>query len=383
MLACSDATGSNNDVDPFPPAPDDTLPYVYTVPEQTGDGWTTGSLAEVGLSESRLTELIDLMRVGTIGNVHGVVIVKDGKLVLEEYFNGQAFQGISGNRIIGPWTEFDRDHIHNLASVTKSITSTLLGIAIDQGLVTGVDTAVYDFFPEYADVRDARKDSITLRHLLTMTSGLEWDESSYSYGDSRNDINALFSQSDPIRYILAKPAVDPPGSIWLYNGGNTNVLGQVVQKVSGLSLHEFADQYLFEPLGITHKSWVMLAGQVTYASGDLRLRPRDMAKIGFLFLNDGAWDGQHVISADWITQATAWSVQTLNPDWGYGYQWWLFHHTANGETYPTFGARGWGGQTITVVPDADMVIVLTGGNYLTSDPVDAIVKHFVLDALID
>jgi len=382
-LACGDGPTENANDDPFPLAPDDTLPYSYMVPEQTGDGWTPGSLAEVGLSESRFTELIDLIRAGTYARVHGIVIVKDDKLVLEEYFSGQAFRGAVGNEVTGPWTHFNRESIHNLASVTKSITSTLLGVAIDQGFVSGVDTAVYDFFPEHADVRDARKDSITLGHMLTMRSGLEWDESTYSYGDNRNDINALFSQSDPIRYILAKPVADSPGTTWLYNGGNTNVLGQVVRRASQMTLDSFADQYLMEPLGITQRTWVKISGPMTYSSGDLRLRPRDMAKIGYLFVNDGMWDGQQIISPAWISQATTRHAETVNPGWGYGYQWWLFDYTVNGKTYPTFGARGWGGQVITMVPSEDMVIVLTGGNYVTSDPADAIIKHFVLDALMN
>ena len=244
-----------------------------------------------------------------------------------------------------------------------------------------VDTAVYDFFPQHADLRDARKDSITLAHMLTMMSGLQWDESTYPYSDPRNDINALFSQADPIRYILAKPAAEPPGTVWLYNGGNTNVLGQVVRRASQMTLDEFADQYLFEPLGITDRTWVTLAGPVTYASGDLKLRPRDMAKIGYVFLNGGVWDGQQIIAPAWIAQATTWYSQARSPTWGYGYQWWLHDYAANGTSYPSFAARGWGGQVIAVFPGENLVVVLTGGNYLTSDPSDVIITDFVLDAL--
>ncbi len=362
--------------------PDDVTPYVYSVPPTTGDGWETAHLAEVGLSESVLTHLVDLVRLGTYARVHGIVIVKDGKLVLEEYFDGLSFEGAVGDTVLGTWTAFDRDTPHNLASVTKSVTSTLLGIAVAQGLVTTVDAPVFDFFPEHADLRDARKDSITLRHLLTMRSGLAWDEHSYPYGDPRNDINALFREADPIRYILAKPADDPPGTVWNYSGGGTNVLGQVVARSAGTTLEAFANRELFAPLGIAPPTWVHLAGGMTYASGDLRLRPRDMAKIGQLFAGGGFWNGRQVISPEWIAEATARRAETWNPGWGYGYQWWLHDFTVDGTVYPTIGARGWGGQMITVLPDQDLVVVLTGGNYLTSDPADAVVRYFVLEALV-
>jgi CubicO group peptidase (beta-lactamase class C family) len=383
LAACGDSpTDPRTGPDPFPPAPDDTLPYVYAVPERTGDGWETASLADVGLSESRLGRLIDLIRTGVYPRVHALLIVRDGRLVLEEYFNGLDFEAAVGDSIVGTWTAFDRDTPHNLASVTKSVTSTLVGIAIDRGLIASVDTAAYDFFPEHADLRDARKDSITLRHLLTMTSGLDWDEASHPYGDPRNDINALFSQSDPIRYILAKPAVDPPGTRWIYDGGGTNILGDVVRRTSGMSLEQFADTHLFGPLGIAQRAWVRLAPPVTYASGDLRLRPRDMAKLGQLFLDGGVWNGARIVSAEWVAEATTRMAETWNPGWGYGYQWWIYEFDVDGLRYPSFGARGWGGQLITVLPEQRLVVVQTGGNYLTGDPGDAIVRQFVLEALV-
>ncbi|MCZ6858051.1 MAG: serine hydrolase [Gemmatimonadetes bacterium] len=372
-LACSDAPTAIED---------DLLPYEYVVPPETGDGWTTASLADVGLAEDRFVQLIDIIRTGTYANIHGIVVVKDHRLVFEEYFDGLAFRAAVGTRVVGNWKHFDRAQPHNLASATKSITSTILGIAIDKGFVSSVDTAVYDFFPEYSQFRDARKDSITLQHMLTMTSGLDWDESTCTYGQICNDINALFSQADPVRYILAKAAVDPPGERWLYNGGGTNVLGQVVRKASGQTLEEFANEHLFGPLGISPPIWIHLAGPMTYASGDLKLRPRDMAKIGYIFANDGQWNGQQIISPEWIAESTQHRKQTWDPRWGYGYQWWLFDYPANGRTYRSFGARGWGGQIITVFPDLDMVVVLTGGNYLTPDPTDAVIRQFVLDALI-
>ena len=376
LFGCGDSSTSPA-VDRFPPAPDDTVPYVYVVPDQLNDGWQVGAASDVGLSESRLTDMIDFVRSGVYANVHGVVIIKDNRLVLEEYFSGLDFEAAVNDHIVGDWRHFDRDTGHNTASVTKVITSTLVGVAIDQGFITGVDTPVYDFFPEHADLRDARKDSITLAHMLTMTSGLDWNEWTCSYGESCNDINALFSQGDPIRYILAKSAVAAPGTTWRYNGGGTNVVGQAVRRASGRTLEAFADEFLFEPLDIVDRSWVKLRGPVTYASGDLRLRPRDMAKIGYLFVNDGHWEGQQIVSPSWIAEATT----LFSDDPPYGYQWWLPDFPANGKVYPSFTARGWGGQRIAVFPTLEMVVVLTGGNYLTPDPAEGMIQQFVLDAL--
>ncbi|MEQ9401446.1 MAG: serine hydrolase [Longimicrobiales bacterium] len=381
LMACGGEPTAPVPVDPFPPAPDDTVPYVYQVPRDLRDGWEPAHAQDVGMDPAPLVRLVDLVREGIYANVHGILVVKDGKLVLEEYFNGVDFRAAVGDSIVGPWVAFGASTPHNLASVTKSITATLVGAAIREGFLTTVDTAVYDFYPELADVRDARKDSITIRHLLTMTSGLEWDEATHGYGDPRNDINALFRQTDPIRYVLSKPTVAEPGTKWVYNGGGTNVLGDILRRASGMPLDHFADRVLFTPLGITDRTWVRLANDVIYTSGDLRLRPRDMARIGLLYLRDGAWSGRQIVDPTWIDASRAWAADTRNPTWGYGFQWWLHDFVVEGETYPSFGARGWGGQMITVFPDHDLVVVQTGGNYRTSDPADAVLSRFVLPAL--
>lgn len=366
-----------------PPNITELEPYEYTIPEVTDDGWLTASLADVGMIESRFVDLVDLIREGTYSDVHGIVIVKNGRLVFEEYFSGLDFQAAVDDTIVGIPRVYDRDVPHNLASVTKSVTSTILGVAIDKGFVTGVDTAVYDFFPDHHQLRTPEKNGINLEHMLTMSSGLDWDETTCTYGQRCNDINALFFEEDPLAYILAKDVVDVPGSRWVYNGGGTNVLGQVVRKASGLTLEQFANDHLFAPLGVSPPTWIHLAGPMTYASGDLRLRPRDMAKIGYLFVSDGMWNGERILSSQWIADATEYRLESRDTGWGYGYQWWLFDYPANGRTYHSFGARGWGGQLITVFPEVDLVVVLTGGAYLTPSPADAVIHQFVLQALLE
>jgi CubicO group peptidase (beta-lactamase class C family) len=198
-----------------------------------------------------------------------------------------------------------------------------------------------------------------------MTAGLQWDESTYHYTDSRNDIAQIFQQSDPIRFILGKPILTQPGTQFFYNGGLTNLLGEIVHRASAMRTDAFADEYLFSPLGITDRQWQMLPNDVLYTSGDLKLRPRDMAKLGYLYLNQGVWKSQQIISKSWVEASTHPFIRTDPQREGgtYGYQWWLNTIEVNGIQIESFSARGWGGQNIIVMPALRMIIVTTAGYY--------------------
>jgi CubicO group peptidase (beta-lactamase class C family) len=353
--------------------------HTSSTPKQTGDGWQTASLDEVGISEEKIDQAVARIQDDTYSNVHSILIVKDGKLVFEEYFDGYVFD-YNGDEYRGAFTEFGVDTTHNLASVTKSVTSALVGIAIDQGLIEGVDEPVFAFFPEYASLNDEEKDAITLYHLLTMTSGLEWNEMELSYGDTRNDLIQLFIVSDPKAYILSKPVASEPGTEWYYNGGGTNLLGEAIREVSGLRMDDFAEAYLFDPLDITNYEWDYINSDMVHASGNLRLRPRDMAKFGYLFLTRGVWKGERVISEEWVEESTK---KHVSPSWadGYGYQWWLKTYRSDSISVDSFYAAGWGGQRIIVFPSLDLVLVFTGGNYVGQEPVDEIVVRYILPAV--
>ena len=253
-------------------------------------------------------------------------------------------------------------------------------MAIDQGLIEGVDEKALAYFPEYAHLSDEGKDAITLEHLLTMTSGLEWNEMGLPYTNRGNDLIQLFWVSDPIEYILSKPVVHEPGTSWYYNGGGTNLLGEVIREATGSRMDAFAERYLFEPLGISDYEWDHINPEMIHASGNLRLRPRDMAKLGYLFLNDGIWQGKRVVSEEWIEESTKGHVK-LGQSGAYGYQWWLKTYSAGSKTVDSFYAAGWGGQKILVFPSLDMVVVFTGGNYVEQDPTDEIVTRHVLPAV--
>jgi CubicO group peptidase (beta-lactamase class C family) len=257
-----------------------------------------------------------------------------------------------------------------MASASKSITSILFGIAMDQGYITDLDEKLFANFPEYADLGKGDKGKITLRQMLTMTTGLQWDESSYSFNDKRNDLNMMFFSPDPVQFMLEKPLVSKPGKTFFYNSGTTNLIGEILNRKTGTELVKFAGENLFGPLGITYYTWLTFpnAPEMAVTSSALYLRPRDMAKIGQLYLQEGVWYGKQIVSSDWLQESTAESiVQRINyspafQNTGYGYQWWrgIF---ANGETN-TIYAAGHGGQYIFMMPDIDMVIVMTGSFFL-------------------
>jgi CubicO group peptidase (beta-lactamase class C family) len=286
--------------------------HVYQIPEQTNDGWATASLDDVGMNKELLGELIERIDRKEYRNVHGILIVKNGKLVFEEYYEGYEFA------YSGPWssalnfrgkrTDFGIDTPHNLASVTKSFTSALVGIAIDRGHIRDVDEPVFSYLPDYSHLSNEQKDRITLEHLLTMTSGLKWNELELWLGDMEHDLIQLFLVPDPMSYILAKTVVDEPGTAWYYNGGAVNVLGEVIREASGLRMNDFAERVLFAPLGITEYEWDHISSDMIHASGNLKLRPRDTAKFGYLYLNGGRWQGQQILSSEWIAASMRESV---------------------------------------------------------------------------
>ena len=341
--------------------------YSYRVPEQTDDGWETASLADVGMDEAPIVDLMNALSRRNEDNIHGIVVIKDGRLVLEEYFSGEDLDLTEGLNFVNK--DFDRDTLHCQASASKSITSILLGIAIDQGLVRGVQEKILSFFPEHSDLKDDAKDEITLGHMLSMSSGIPWNEG-YPYTDPRNDLNQMFYGADPVRYVLEKPVVAPPGSEFIYNSGTTNLLGEVVRKSTGQTLLDFARQHLFAPLGIASADWIPFpnAPHMAVASSTLYLRPRDMAKIGQLYLQKGAWKGERIVSEGWVAESTREYIRVPTSSSpipglieGYGYQWWRgIFSNRNIETY---FAAGWGGQFIFVLSDLDMVVVLTGGQF--------------------
>ena len=348
-------------------------------PQETNDGWQTASISQAGIDSTKLRIMLNKIFDGTYQNIHSVLIIKNGKLVFEQYFPGYKFYYQAEN-FKGEYTNFTSHTIHNLASVTKSITSLLIGIAHDHGYIDSVETKMFNYFPEYASLNDSVKNQITLWHLLTMTSGLQWNEQDIFYSNIKNDIIQLFMVPDPVQFILSKPAIDHPGTKFNYNGGNTNLLGEIIQKTSGLMVDAFAKKHLFEPLGITLYEWVRINPDMVYTSGDLKLRPRDMAKIGFLILNKGVWKSKQIISSEWVVESTRPYVH-FNTREGYGYQWWIKDYALGNVSVHSIAAMGWGGQNIIILPGMEAVVVVTAGNYATRSPNDEIIYRYILPSL--
>jgi CubicO group peptidase (beta-lactamase class C family) len=356
--------------------------YTYTIPEETGDGWSTDSLSSVGMNTNRLVTLVNEIENNSYTEVHSVVIVKNDKLVFEEYFPGHDFN-YSGQNFHGTYIDFGRDTRHNTHSATKSFTSALAGIAIEKGFIQSVDDKIFDYFPDYSQLIDQQKEKITVEHLLTMSSGLEWNEWDVSISQGEHDIVRMNSSSDPVYYVLNKPVVTEPGTAYYYNGGTVDLLGQLVRRVSSMNVKSFSRTYLFELLSITNYNWQTLyPSGITCCHGDIYITPRDMAKFGYLFLKKGMWNGIRIISEEWVDNSFQNHITpTVNWAHGYGYLWWLRSYYTGSRTYHSFNAEGWGGQQIIIIPSENMVVVFTGANYVSNPPNDEIMNSYILPAL--
>jgi CubicO group peptidase (beta-lactamase class C family) len=322
--------------------------YAYRIPLQGKDGWETGDLRQSGVDLKTIEVGLQKILDGAFPHIHSLSLVHRGKLVLDEYFYGY-----------GP------GELHPVQSVTKSVFSLLFGIASDQGLLE-MDERLYDFFPGYRQNPswDKAKDGITLKMLLTMTSGLGCDD----WKDSRNCSWDMVDSSDWLDFSLSLPLSRKPGKHFAYCGACLTPLSKVITSKSGLSLSAFAEKHLWEPLGIRQTSWVKGPGEIHPISFGLDLRPRDLAKIGCLVLNQGVWKGRRVISENWLKESTSPQVSKsrTNGKANYGFLWWQSHSRVKGKQFMMVYARGVGGQYLWVVPELELVCVATGGNYKNS-----------------
>jgi len=291
--------------------------------------WPTGSWrmsapVEQGMEPELLNEIYD-----KVVGIDGMVVVRNGYIVAEKYSE-----------------PYDQDSLHGIYSVTKSILSALIGIAIRDGYIKSLDDQVLDYFPERTfDNDDTRKRSITVEHLLTMTAGMEfdWDE--------------MIWMLDFVQYVLDQPMYTNPGTQFNYSSGNAHVLSAILQGTSGMNAEEFAQKYLFNYLGIDDVEWKKDNLGISKGGWGMRMKPRDMAKIGYLYLNKGMWDGTQIIPADWIEASTQRRyIQVPEPlepwDVYMGYYWWLHDDGL-------YAAHGMKGQFIYVLPEQNIVVVFT------------------------
>jgi len=297
--------------------------------------WRTSPPEEQGMDTALLESMMEAIERGQHA-IHSVIVVRNGHIVWEEYLRG--------------W----RPHRpHEIQSCTKSVTSVLIGIAIRQGLIDSVDQRMVEFFPNHTIANlDERKGCITLEHLLTMSVGMDWHELDYPYDDPRNTLGQMWVSDDAVQYCLDRPMVNEPGESWAYNSCTSIILGGILEQVTGHSVNAWAREVLFDPIGIGDVFWALVAGGHYHTDGGLFMRPRDMARLGYLMLMDGAWDGQPIVSPEWVEASTQALYRT---PWGegYGYQWWTLPRT------DVFMATGHYDQRIYVSPEHNLVAVFT------------------------
>ena len=344
--------------------------------ERQADSWTVAPPDAVGLDGAVLGTLEGWLASFPEANVHGVLVVRHRTLVYEQYFAGEDQIWAQPIGIVS----FQRDTKHDLRSVTKSVTSLLVGIAIDRKLIRSIEEPIFDFFSEYADLRTPEKDRILLRHLLTMSAGFEWDEYR-PYTDTLNSEIRMIWSPDRYRFALEQPVVASPGTRWDYNTGSSELLGAIVSKTAGRPLEDFAQEFLFDPLGITDVAWSKYPNSDIISSGSgLRLRPRDMARLGQLVLDQGQWEGQQIVSAEWIKDSIVPQIGPADRTLFYGYQWWLGRSLVKQQEVLWIAGMGLGGQRIFIVPAFDLVVVVTAGDY--SGPTQAWVSSVVLNRYV-
>jgi CubicO group peptidase (beta-lactamase class C family) len=354
IVSCGGGGGGADPVTPI-------APYVYSVPDVSGDGWEVAHLTDVGMDEARITSMMDLVQTGFFEGIDSVVIARNNRLVLYEQVRQRVGE-------FDDWIN-NRDHRrHVLHSTSKSFTSALIGIAIDQGSIASTQVLFYDLFNYGAyDNWDPRKAEMTLEDALTMRLGLEWDEWSLPYSDPNNQLVYLETHNnDWAKALLDLPMTHDPGTFYAYNTAATIAIGQALQNATGMPMATFANEHLFYPMDITSAEWGRTPTGLPNGGSGLFLLPRDMAKFGQLFIDDGIWQEQQLISPAWIADSverrvdiSSWSAYSE----AYGLQWWLDDFIHQGQDVPAYVTAGYGGQYIFALPDLDLVVAFTGQNY--------------------
>lgn len=350
-------------------------------PLQLDDGWRVEAPDAQGMDGALLQGIGPQFERWTEANLHAVLIARNGALLYERYFAGedQAWGRPLGRVAYGPRV------LHDIRSITKSVTSLTYGIALGAGHVGGLATSVLSLFPEHADLRSPEKDAITIEHLLTMSAGFAWNED-IPYADPANGERRMTDAPDPCRYVLEQPIVRPPGAAYIYNGGLTLLLAEIVKRATGKALDALAEETLFAPLGITDVEWVRYADGTPIAPSGLRMRPRDLAKIGAMVAAGGVWDGRSVVPENWIAAAL---TPQINGEslFFYGYQWWLGRSLVRRKEVTWAAGFGYGGQRVFMVPRYGLVVVVMAGLYgepfLQSIVGEIVLRRYALSALRD
>jgi CubicO group peptidase (beta-lactamase class C family) len=360
-----------------------TIAAYEIIPESINDGWETGSLASVDINPVIISDMLNHIYQGEYSTdsifhengsvkyegIHSIIIVKDGKLVFEEYFNLN-----------------EREFKHDTHSVTKSVTSLLVGLAIEHGFLQSTDVKVFSYFTDYMPIFnwDENKASITVENLLTMSSGMDCDDAD---PNSKGQQWKMYPTEDWLEFFISLPSVRSPGKAFAYCSGGVIALGGVLERATGMSISDFSEQYLFEPMGIHDFTWIKYQWG-TSTSGALLMRPRDMAKLGQMMLDGGQWNGEQIVPRDWVRASRAKQIELKfkSREWfdEYGYLWWRGNLEIQGSIYQPYVAWGMGGQLIIIFPKEDMVIVFTTGNEKGDGNIPLrITEKYILPAILE
>ncbi len=309
------------------------------------DSWRMSTPEEQGVDSEKLYQMLSYVKEQNI-NLHSILVIRNGYLIHETYFH-----------------PYHRDNAQNIHSCTKSFTSALLGIALNEGKINNLDQKVMEFFPEKKIVNpDPRLEQLSIKHLLTMATGMDWEDKSRWYQMRRS--------KDWVETILNTPFKEEPGLVFTYNSGASHLLSAIIQQSTGMTTLDYAQEHLFKPLNM-QVYWGKDPGGITNGAAGLFLKPTDLAKFGFLFLNKGKWDGKQIVPGDWVESSTQKHLAVFPYLTGYGYQWWI-------NSFGGYSARGWGGQYIVVLPKQNMVVVVTSGeDFRLKD----LIEPFILPAV--
>ncbi len=374
-------------------------------------GWPAAKPVDAGLDPQRLKALdADLAR-GRYGLADSFQVFRCGLEVVDRryshdyakiYGKQAGVRGPLNAHLTGPYNYFDPafhpyyqgSRLHTMQSVSKSITATIIGIARTRGdFKSGLDTPVLTWFDGTdVDNVDERKRRMTLEHVLTMTTGLDWNED-VAYDDWRNDASGMEATLDWVKYTIDKPMTQEPGTHFAYSSGATELLAYIFKKETGRDIEEYAEQTLFQPLGMKHH-WKRSPLDVVDTEGGLFLEGADLAKVGYLYLHGGVWNGERMLSREWIEAATTPFIDTGWQELKYGYQWWLYPRTdgSRKDGSRSDGRRkdanhfvwmgiGFGGQRLMVFPEEELIAVFTGWDILKDPDVDAILAERLLPAV--
>ncbi len=337
-----------------------------------GEQWTLADPISQGLDPEVLQTLDEEIRAGKHGNIDSMTISRHGRVIFDRRYGWDYAEQHEGLTYPSPppWDYFNvaaypfhgETDLHTLQSVSKSVMSALIGIAIARGDLPGTDATLGELLPHRAFADPAVKD-VRLEHVLTMTAGIDWEEE-VSYFSLDNDATASEATNDWVGYLLSKSMTAEQGTLFDYNSAASQALSEILTTATGVPTHRYAEQHLFGPLGITDYYWNSAPEGFTNAGGGLFLSALDLARFALLFAQDGKWNGEQIVPAEWVGRSsTSWiPVYADQPDgWGYGYQWWIYRHqTTLGPKM--YGGWGWGGQFPLIVPALDMVAVFTGWN---------------------